>query len=135
MQTLGRTRPTTASSEYPWCVDVQENLRSGDVLGFWVDELERADQSSSAPQKMSLESIGGHARQQQQQQQRQRRRDDLKPDVSPTCGPFPHQRIVTVSFSRSYVGFLKNWFVVSTKLVDDDVVVEVRRSAGSPTSA
>ena len=57
------------------------------------------------------------------------KRDDLKPDVSPTCGPFPHQWIVTVSFSLSYVGFLKNLFVVSTKfLADDDVVVEATES-------
>ena len=33
-------------------------------------------------------------------------RDDSKPYVSPSCGPFPHQRTVTVSFSPSYVGFL-----------------------------
>ena len=50
-------------------------------------------------------------------------------DVSPSCGPFPHQRIVTVSFSPSYFGFLKNWFVVSTKfLADDDVVVDATES-------
>ena len=52
------------------------------------------------------------------------KRDDSKSDVSPYCGPFPHQRIVTVSFSLSYFGFSKNWFAVNTKfLVDDDVVV------------
>ena len=50
-------------------------------------------------------------------------RDDSKPDVSPSCGPFPHKRIVTVSFSPSHVGFLKIWFVVSTKFLVDDVVV------------
>ena len=56
-------------------------------------------------------------------------RDDSKPDVSPSCGPFPLQRIVTVSFSPSYVGLLNSWFVVSTKfLVDDDVVVEATES-------
>ena len=49
-------------------VDAQENLRSGDVMGLWVDESEQEDQSSSAQQKTSLESAGGHARQQQQQQ-------------------------------------------------------------------
>ena len=45
------------------------------------------------------------------------------------ASPFPHQRIVTVSFSRSDVAFLKNLFVVSTKfLTDDDFVVEVTES-------
>ena len=62
------------------------------------------------------------------------KRDDSKPDVSPSFGPFPHQRIVTVSFSPSYVGFLKNWFVVNSKfLVDDDVVVEVTESDAAPS--
>ena len=57
------------------------------------------------------------------------KRDDSKSDVSPSCGPFPHQRIVTVSFSPSYVGFSKKWFVVSTKfLVDDDVDVVAAES-------
>ena len=42
-------------------IDAQENLKSGDVMGLWVDESERADQSSPAQQKTSLESIGGHA--------------------------------------------------------------------------
>ena len=115
------------------CVDVQENLRSGDVMVLWVGESEQEDQSRSAQQKTSLESTGGHARQQQQRQQRLRgsrispsstKRANSNRDVSPSCGPFPHQRIVTVSFSLSYFGFLKNWFVVSTKfLADDDVVV------------
>ena len=36
---------------------------------------------------------------------------------------------MTVSFSPSYVGFLKNWFVISTKcLVDDDFVVVATES-------
>ena len=35
-------------------------------MEWWVEESERADQSSSARQKTSLESTGGHARQQQQ---------------------------------------------------------------------
>ena len=44
--------------------------------------------------------------------------------ISSSCGPFPHKRIVTVPFSLSCVDFLKNCFVVSTKLlVDGDVVV------------
>ena len=55
-----------------------------------------------------------------------------KRDVSPSCGPFPHQRIVTVSFSPPYVGFSKNWFVVSTKLlVGDDVVVATESVAAA----
>ena len=59
-------------------------------------------------------------------------RDDSKSDISPFCGPFPHQRIGMVSSSLSYVGFLKNWFVVSTKfLADDDVVVEASAAAVS----
>ena len=57
------------------------------------------------------------------------KRDNSKSDVSPSCGPFPHQRIVTVSFSPSFVGFSKNWFVVSTNFwVDDDVVVVATES-------
>ena len=48
------------------CVDVQENMRSGDVMGLWIDESEQEDQSRPTQQKMSSESIGGHARQQQQ---------------------------------------------------------------------
>ena len=48
------------------------------------------------------------------------KRDDWKSDVSPSCSPLPHQRIVTVSFSPSYVGFWKKWFVVSTKFLADD---------------
>ena len=56
-------------------------------------------------------------------------RDDSKSDVSPSCGAFPHQRIVTESFSLSHVVFSKNWCVVSTKfMVDDDVVVVVTES-------
>ena len=50
------------------------------------------------------------------------RRGNSKSDVSPSCGPFPHQQIITVSFSPSYVGFSKNWFVVSTKFLVDDHV-------------
>ena len=56
------------------------------------------------------------------------KRGTSKPVASPSCGPFPLPRIVTVSFSLSYVGFLKNWFVVSKKFVaDDDVVVEAAK--------
>ena len=96
-------------------------------MGLWVGDSEQEDQSRSAQQKTSSEATGGHARQQQQRQLR--KRGQSKPDVSPSGGPFPHQRIVTVSFSPSYVGFLKNWFVVSTKfLADDDVVVEATES-------
>ena len=40
-------------------------------MGPWIEESERADQNSSAQQKTSLESTGGHVRQ-QRQQQRQR---------------------------------------------------------------
>ena len=63
------------------------------------------------------------------------KRDDSQPDVSPSCGPFPHLRIVTVSFSLSHVGFLKNWFVVSTKFLADVTLLwrrrrVMRRSAG-----
>ena len=48
------------------------------------------------------------------------KRDDSISDVSPSCGPFPHHRIITISFSPS---------VVSTKfLADDDVVVEATES-------
>ena len=46
-------------------VDIQENLRLGDVMGLCVDESEQEDQSSPAQQKTSLESIDGHARHQQ----------------------------------------------------------------------
>ena len=41
-------------------VDVQETLRSGDVMWVWVDESEQEDQSRSAQQKTSSESTGGH---------------------------------------------------------------------------
>ena len=103
-------------------VDAQENLMAEDAVGLWVGDSEQEDQSRSAQQKTSSESTGGHARQlQQQRQQRQQRqrgqpslamvtkRDDSESDVSPSCGPLPHQRIVTVSFSFSYVGFLSSW--------------------------
>ena len=43
-------------------IDAQENLKSGDVMGFGVDESERADQSSPAQQKTTLKPTGGHAR-------------------------------------------------------------------------
>ena len=56
-------RKHAISMEY---VDVQENLRSGDVMGLWVDESEQEDQSRSAQQKTSSESTGGHTKQQQQ---------------------------------------------------------------------
>ena len=57
------------------------------------------------------------------------KRDNSKPNISPSCSPFPLQRIVTVRFSLSHVGFLKNRFVVCTKLlVDDNVVVEATES-------
>ena len=49
-------------------VYVQENLRSGDVMGLWADESEQEDQSRSAQQKTSSESTAmpdSHARQQQ----------------------------------------------------------------------
>ena len=46
------------------CIDAQENLKSGDTLELWVGKSEQADQSSPAQQKTSLESTGGHARQQ-----------------------------------------------------------------------
>ena len=58
-------RTNARSMEY---VDVQENLRSGDVMRLWVDGSEQEDQSRSALQKTSLKSTGGHARQQCQQQ-------------------------------------------------------------------
>ena len=51
--------------------DARENLKTGGVVGLWIEESERV-QSSSARQKTSLESTGGHARQQQQQQQQRR---------------------------------------------------------------
>ena len=52
------------------------------------------------------------------------KRVDSKPDVSPSCGSFPHKRIVTVSSSHPHVDFLTKWFAASTKFwVDDDVVV------------
>ena len=44
------------SMEY---VDAQENLKSGDAMGLWVGESEQTEETS-------LESTGGHARQQQQ---------------------------------------------------------------------
>ena len=49
-------------------IDAEEDLKIGDVMELWIEESERADQSSSAQQKSSLESTGGHARPQQQQQ-------------------------------------------------------------------
>ena len=51
-------------------VDAQENLKTGGVMGLWIEESERTTQSSSAQQKTSLESTAGHARQRQQQRQR-----------------------------------------------------------------
>ena len=52
------------------------------------------------------------------------KRADWKPDVSPSCGPFPHKWIVTVSSSHPHVDFLTNWLAASTKfLVCDEVLV------------
>ena len=63
------------------------------------------------------------------------KKDDSEPDVSPSCGRFAQQWIVTVSFSPSYAGFLENWFVVSTKfLVDDDVVVVATENNAAASS-
>ena len=53
-------------------------------------------------------------------------RGDTKPDISPSCGPFPHKRVVMISLSSSYFDFLTNWFVTSAKfLTEDDVVLVV----------
>ena len=117
-------------------VDALENLKTGGVIGLWIEESERADQSSSAQQKTSLELTGGHARQRQQQRQRGQpslaevtKRDDSKPGAPTFCGPCPHKRIVMDSCSPSHVDFLRNWSVASTKfLADDDVVVEATES-------
>ena len=50
--------------------------------------------------------------------------DVSKPNVSPSCGPFPQKPIVTASSSLPHEDFLTKWFAASTKfLVDDDVVV------------
>ena len=51
-------------------IDAQENLKSGDGMVFWGGKSEQADQSGPDEQKTSLESTGGHARQQQQQQRK-----------------------------------------------------------------
>ena len=56
------TRKHVTSMEY---IDAQENLKSGDAMGLWVGTSEESDQNS-AQQKTSLESTGGHARQQQE---------------------------------------------------------------------
>ena len=95
------------------CVDAQQNLKSGDAMGLWVGKSEQADQSRSAQQKTSSESTGGRTR---QREQRERGQPNLAEGVQE-------------SFSASYVGFLKNWFLVSTKfLADDDVVAEATES-------
>ena len=39
-------------------IDTRENLKSGDVMGLWIDKSEQADQSSTAQQKTSLEPTG-----------------------------------------------------------------------------
>ena len=116
-------------------VDVQENLRSGDVLGLWVDGIRaRTGQSRFSSRKRHGVNVQRRWRGQPNLAE-SAKRDDSKPDVSPSCGPFPHQWIVTVSFSPSYVGFWKNWFVVSTKfLVDDDVVVETTDASEAQAS-
>ena len=101
-------------------------------MGLWIEESERADQSSSAQQKTFLESPGGHARQRQRGQPslaEVTKRDDSKPDASSFCGPCPHKEIVMDSCSPSHVDFLTNWSVASTKfLADDDVVLEATES-------
>ena len=48
-------------------------------MGLWIEESERADQSSSAQHKTSLESTGGDARQQRQQQRQRRLRGHSVP--------------------------------------------------------
>ena len=57
------TRKHAMSLEY---VDAPEKWTSGDAMELWVDESEQEDLSRSAQQKTSLESTGGHVRQQQQ---------------------------------------------------------------------
>ena len=85
-------------------------------MELWIDEAEQEDQSRSAQQKTSLESTGGMPDSSSSGTEGSRillrvnSRDDSKPDVSPSCGPFPHKLIVTVSFSHSNFDFLKNWF-------------------------
>ena len=110
-------RKHSISVEY---LDVQENLRSGDVMALWVDESEqeiRADQHSrkrhwSHLVAMPHSSISSSSSGSEGSRISLRvvKRDDSKPDVSPSCGPFPRKRIVTVSFSPSYVDFLKILF-------------------------
>ena len=59
-------------------IDAPENLKAGNVMGLWIEESERADQSSSDQQKTSLESTDGMPGQPkgkgQEQRERQRRR-------------------------------------------------------------
>ena len=97
-------------------------------MALWIDESEQADQHSRERHRSQLVAMPDSSSSSGSEGSRISLRvtngDDPRPDVSPSCGPFPHQRIATVSFSPSYVGFLVNWFVVSTKfLADDDVFV------------
>ena len=113
-------------------VDAQENLRLGDVMGPWGDEAEQEDQSSSAQQNwcqlvaMPDSSSGSEG---SRISLRVHKRDDSKPDVSPSCCPFPKKRIVTVTSSDPHVDFLMTWFAASTKFLDDVVVVATENDA------
>ena len=117
-------RKHVTSMEY---IDAQENLKSGDAMGLWVGKSEQADHSSPAQQKTLLESTGGHA-EQQQQQQRQREQPSLaERQLEAICfrhlWTVPQKRIVVDSCSSSFVDFLANWFVASSKFWVDDGIV------------
>ena len=89
-------------------IDAKGNLKSEDAMGLWVDKSEQVDQSSPDQQKTSVEPTGGHAKQQQRQRGQPRlaegtERGNSKPDASPSCGPFPHKRLVMDSYSSSHV--------------------------------
>ena len=60
-------------------VDAQENFKTGGVMGLWIEESERADQSSSAQQKTSLESTAGQRGEPGLAEVT--KRDDSKPDA------------------------------------------------------
>ena len=130
MRTSGSKRSATESS----------NLRSGDVKkgsGLMShNKKTRAVQHNRRRHWSQLvampDNSGSSGSEGSRISPRATKRDHFKPDVSPSCGPFPHKRTVTVSSSHPHVDFLTKWFAASTKfLVDDDVVANENDAVAS----
>ena len=79
-------------------VVVKENLRLGDAMGSGLANQSKRIKADQPSRKRHWNQLPGHARQHRcsssegsQVSPRVTKRDDSKSDVSPLCGPFPHQ--------------------------------------------